>query len=124
MLFNFSMDAQDRSVVLLVGLPQINNTLRLVSNEPIRQRITMNYNLSGLSREEIIDYIKGKLKGANSTMELFDPNGLEAIVNASLGVPRIINNICNASLMIGNSKKATIIDADIIMDAVNEIELD
>ena len=123
MLFNFDMDSRDRAVVILVGLPQLNNTLRLVANEPLRQRISMNYNLEGLSKLEAKEYILNKLKGANCNISIFEDNALEAIVNASNGVPRIINKLCNASLMIGNTKNINIIDSDIIMDAVNEIEL-
>lgn len=123
MLFNFDMDSKDRAVMLLVGLPQLNNTLRLVANEPLRQRITMNYNLETLSKEEGLNYIKGKLAGAKSTMELFNPNALEAVINASNGIPRLINKICNSCLIIGNSKNTNIIDADIVMLAVNETEL-
>lgn len=44
-LFNFEMDSKDRAVILLVGLPQLNSTLRLGVHEPPRQRIIMNYNI-------------------------------------------------------------------------------
>ena len=46
-LFNFEMDSRDRAVILLVGLPQLNNTLQLSIHEPLRQRIIMNYNIEG-----------------------------------------------------------------------------
>ncbi len=49
-LFNFEMDSRDRAVILLVGLPQLNNTLQLSIHEPLRQRIIMNYNIDGYSR--------------------------------------------------------------------------
>ncbi len=52
LLFNFEMDSKDRAVVLMVGLPQLNNTLRLVAHEPLRQRITMNYHLEGLVKRK------------------------------------------------------------------------
>ena len=123
MLFNFEMDSKDRAVVLLVGLPQLNNTLRLVSNEPLRQRITMNYNLKGLKKTEANEYILHKLKGANCNTKVFEDTAVEAILNASNVIPRIINKLCNASLLIGNTKNANIIDSDIVMAAVNEIEL-
>ncbi|MDR3063659.1 MAG: AAA family ATPase [Methanobrevibacter sp.] len=123
MLFNFEMDSRDRAVVLLVGLPQLNNTLKLSANEPLRQRITMNFNIDSLTKEETIAYIKTKLKGAKSTMEIFNPNAFEAIANASNGIPRLINKICNASLMIGASKSTDNIDSEIIMSAVNDMEL-
>lgn len=123
MLFNFDMDSKDRAVVLLVGLPQLNNTLRLVANEPLRQRITTNYNLDSLTKEEAHEYIKVKLSGAKCTMEIFNANAVEAIINAANGIPRLINKICNASLLIASSKNANIVDADIVMIAVNETEL-
>lgn len=123
MLFNFDMDSKDRAVVLFVGLQSLNNTLRLVANEPLRQRITMNYSLDGLSKSESLDYIKGKLSGARCTMEVFNTNAINAIINATGGIPRLINNICNAALIIGNSQNANIIDSDIVMLAVNDNEL-
>lgn len=65
-LFNFEMDSRDRAVILLAGLPQLNNTLRLGIHEPLRQRIVMNYNLDGLSKEEGRAYIQEKLKGPDA----------------------------------------------------------
>lgn len=124
MMFNFDMDREDRAVVVLVGLPQLNNTLRLVANEPLRQRITMNYHLEHLTKEESRSYILERLREANCRVEVFEESALEAIVNASGGVPRIINKICDASLLIGNAKNERLITSDIAMYAVNETELD
>ena len=123
MLFNFEMDSKDRAVILLVGLPDLNNKLKLSSNEPLRQRISMNYNLVGLSKTEASEYIKGKLGGARSTSDVFNANAVNAIINAGNGIPRLINKICNASLIIANSRNANIIDEEIVMSAVNDIEL-
>ncbi len=123
MLFNFDMDSKDRAVMLLVGLKGLNNTLRLVTNEPLRQRITMNYNIDNLTKEEAIEYIFSKLKGANCHIEIFNTNAIQAIINASNGIPRLINKICNACLMIANTKNISSINADIVMLAVNETEL-
>jgi len=123
LLFNFNMDSINRAVVLLVGLPQINNTLRLVAHEPLRQRITMNYNLDGLSKEEAKNYILEMLKEAKSHVTVFSENALEAIVNAGNGIPRIINKICDASLLIGHNRDIDEINADIVMMAVDDIEL-
>lgn len=123
MLFNFEMDSRDRAVVLLVGLPQLNNTLRLSANEPLRQRIIMNYNIDSLTKEETLAYISSKLAGAKATIDIFTPNALEAIANASNGIPRIINKICNCALMIAANKGMQYIDDEIILSAVNDMEL-
>lgn len=122
-LFNFEMDSRDRAVVLLAGLPQLNNTLRLGIHEPLRQRIVMNYNLDGLSKEEGRMYIQKKLNGAGCTQTVFEENAVEAILNAANGTPRMINKLCNASLLIGNSAGLNIITADAVMQAISDCEL-
>lgn len=121
-IFNFDMDSKDRAVVLLVGLPSINNTLRLSAHEPLKQRITMNYHLDGLNKEEAKEYIIGKVSSAKGH-NIFSNSALEAIINTSGGVPRIINKLCNASLIIGNTKEVNEINNDIVILAINETEL-
>lgn len=122
-LFNFEMDSRDRAVILLAGLPQLNSTLRLSIHEPFRQRIVMNYNLEGMTKTEGHDYVTAKLKGAGCTQTVFEENALEAILNAANGTPRMINKLCNASLLIGNSSNLNIITADAVMQAINDCEL-
>lgn len=122
-LFNFEMDSRDRAAILLVGLPQLNSTLRLGIHEPLRQRIVMNYNLDGLTKEEGRLYISEKLKGAGCNQPVFEENAIEAILNAADGTPRIINKLCNSSLLVGDSNQANLIDADIVMQAINDCEL-
>lgn len=122
-LFNFEMDSRDRAAILLAGLPQINSTLRLSIHEPLRQRIIMNYNLEGLTKEEGKLYITEKLKGAGCQQPFFEESAMEALLNIASGTPRIINKLCNASLLIGNSNQASLITSDIAMKAINECEL-
>ncbi|MFR8622370.1 ExeA family protein [[Ruminococcus] torques] len=123
MLFNFEMDSKDRAVVLLSGLPQLNSTLRLSIHEPFRQRIVMNYNLEGMTKAEEHSYVAAKLNGAGCTQTVFEDNALEAILNAANGTPRMINKLCNASLLVGNSSNLNIITADAVMQAINDCEL-
>ena len=123
MIFNFEMDSKDRAVILLCGLPVLNNTLRLVAHEPLRQRITMNYQLEGMNKEESRTYIQEKLTKCKANLGVFSETALEAIVNTAGGVPRVINKLCDACLVIGNSKNADEINNDIVMLAISETEL-
>lgn len=123
-LFNFEMDSRDRVVLILTGLPSLNNTLRINSHEPLKQRITMNYNLEGLNKEEAAIYIKEKIRKAKGLDSMFTPNAIEGIINAANGTPRIIDKLCNACMMIADNKKLDTINQDIVMSAVNETELD
>lgn len=120
MLFNFEMDSRDRAVILLVGLPQINNTLKLTVHEPLRQRIIMNYTIDGYSKEEGREYISKKLAGAGCNQTVFDESALEAILNAADGAARMISKFCNSSLVIGNSLDQAVINAETARQAIND----
>lgn len=122
-LFNFEMDSKDRAAILLVGLPQLNSTLRLGVHEPLRQRIIMNYNMEGLTKEEGRTYISEKLKGAGGTPDIFEENAVEAVLNAADGTPRMINKLCSASMLVASSQGLNSIHADAVMQAVSDCEL-
>ena len=83
----------------------------------------MNYNLEGMSKTEGHTYVTSKLKGAGCTQTVFEENALEAILNAANGTPRMINKLCNASLLVGNSSNLNIITTDAVMQAINDCEL-
>lgn len=92
-LFNFEMDSKDRAVILLVGLPQLNSTMRLGVHEPLRQRIIMNYNMEGLSKDEGRMYISEKIKGAGGNPDIFEENAVEAVLNADAVMQSVTANL-------------------------------
>lgn len=122
-MFNFEMDSRDLAIVLLVGQPRLNTTLNQSTHESLRQRVVMNYHMGGISKEEGRAYISKKLEGAGCRQEVFDGNAMEAILNSANGTARMINKICNRSLMIGASQGKSIIDADTVRKAVEDTQL-
>lgn len=122
-MFNFEMDSRDLAVVLLIGQPRLNTTLNQSTHESLRQRIVMNYHMSGITKEEGRRYINKKLEGAGSRQTVFDTNATEAILNAANGTLRMINKICNRSLMIGASLNQNIIDAETVRKAIEDNQL-
>ena len=117
------MDSRDRAVILLAGQPQLNNTLRLNAHEPLRQRLVMNYNMEGLSKEEGRIYVTEKLKSAGCRQTVFEENALEAVLNSANGTPPVINRICDACLLIADSKELPTVTGETAMQAINEVQL-
>lgn len=83
----------------------------------------MNYEISAFTKEEGRFYILEKLLGTGATRVIFEDAALEAILNESDGTPRVINNLCNSCLVIGESKKGDMITAEIVMQAINNDEI-
>ena len=123
-IMNFEMDSRDRAILLLSGLPAINKTLNLAVHEPLRQRVTMNYNMEGLTKSEAKDYIFRKLRGVNCNQNIFDENALEALINAAAGIPRMRNKYADKSLVIACSKNSDRVDNDTVMKAISDCQLE
>ena len=69
-------------------------------------------------------HISRKLEGAGCHQKVFEDNAAEAILNAANGTPRMINKICSRSLMIGASQKLEVINTEIVMKALDDIQLE
>ncbi|MDO9632277.1 MAG: hypothetical protein Q7I92_10305, partial [Humidesulfovibrio sp.] len=63
------------------------------------QRIGVNYHLSGLSDEETVEYIRYRLTKSGGQPDLFSPEAIALVQQASVGVPRSINLICGSALL-------------------------
>lgn len=122
-LFNFEMDSRDKVVVILVGTTKLNSMLNYSVHEAMRQRIIMNFNIEGMSKDETRQYVLDKLKGAGCIKDVFAPEALEAITNYSEGAPRMVNRICNACLNVGNAEGSQIITAETVRKAHEELIL-
>lgn len=68
-------------------------------------------------------YILDKQRGAGSHMEVFEKSALEAIVNASNGIPRVIDKIVNQALVIGNALNENIITSETVMKTVEDLQV-
>lgn len=83
----------------------------------------MNYNLESMTKSEGHDYVTAKLKVVGCTQTVFEENALESIPNAYNDTLRMINKLCNASLLIRNNSNLNIITANAFMQAINDCEL-
>jgi general secretion pathway protein A len=123
MLFNFEMDSKNYATCILVGQPILNTILSKNIHEPLRQRIVINYQFTGISKEEIKNYIQSRLKLAGCSDEIYSPNAIEAIYGCCNSSIRKLNQLLEKSLIIGAQTNKPVIDTEIIMAAQNEIEI-
>lgn len=123
LLFNFEMDSKNMATVILIGLPVINHILSRSINEDLNQRIVMNYDFKGLSRDDIKKYIKDRLDLVNIPESIFAESAIEALPNLVNGSIRKLNLIIERALILGAIEKVKTIDNELIMKSVNDISL-
>ena len=119
-ILNFDMDSKEPYILLLVGQNPIRNSLNMKANEALKQRISMNYILSGMGKDESRRYIDDKLKLAGLTQPIITDEAYNVIISNSNGVPRKINQIMDKALLLLENKRLNIIDGNTMMEAIDE----
>ena len=124
MIFNFKMDSENPFITIIAGNATIRRKLQLSVNQALRQRITGNYHMTGLSREEVGGYITSRMAiaGACDT-NVFTDAALESIFTSTGGALRLINNLAAASLTCACSRGKNIVDEEIVYQADRDIEI-
>jgi type II secretory pathway predicted ATPase ExeA len=113
--------AQQLLQIMLIGQPELRHTLRRPELEQFAQRVTVDYHLQPLTREETRAYIKHRLSVAGAGERQIFPDATLDFVHAySRGVPRLINMICDAALVYGYASQQPAIDPKLIEEVVRD----
>ena len=95
------IDSQDRRIVsiVLTGQPALDDVLDDASLAQLRQRTRLRQRLRPLDESVTADYIRHRLKVAGGNAdEIFAPDTFAEIHRLTLGVPRLINTLCDTAL--------------------------
>ena len=123
MLSNLETEKSKLLQIVLVGQPNLRDKLAAPELEQLRQRITVSYHLSPLDAEETAKYINHRLRRAATGAPLEFPREVTDVVHSrSRGVPRIINVICDATLVFGYAEERRQIDSALMADVLVELE--
>jgi general secretion pathway protein A len=110
--------------IVLVGQLNLLDVLASPQVTQLDQRISMRATLSPLTRADVEAYIGHRLSVAHGSSSIgFDRAAIDAINDASRGIPRVINLLCDRSLMIGASFGLRTITADVASEAANALGL-
>ena len=109
---NVNFDSETPTALILSGQNEVMDKLSMSAFEAIRQRIDIYVKLSALNRQDTNQYIRAHLKYAGANENLFDDTAVDVIQDASGGILRKINHICENCLLYGAQHQKQIIDAD------------
>jgi general secretion pathway protein A len=123
MLSNLETEKSKLIQVVLVGQPDLRDSLERPSLEQLRQRVTVRYHIDPLDAEETGRYINHRLSRAATAAPLQFSRDVADLVHArSGGVPRMINVICDAVLLFGYAEDRRVIDVPLAQAAIEELE--
>ncbi|WP_019613562.1 AAA family ATPase [Psychromonas ossibalaenae] len=122
-LANIEADNKKVLQVILIGQTELQQLLKRSEFSQLAQQITARYHLLALTRQESEDYIRHRLNVAGVYGPVFDKQALSLVFEVSGGIPRIINLLCDRSLLCAYVQNCSAVTAALVKKAGFETEL-
>jgi general secretion pathway protein A len=124
LLGNFESAADKFLQILLLGQSELDDVLKRHDLRQFRQRIALRLYIDPLSPSEICQYIRFRwAKAGAREAPPFTPDALVSIVQASQGIPRLINSICDSALLMAYADESPLVGSNYIRAAVANLAL-
>lgn len=122
MLSNLNEGKDNLLQIILAGQPMLKLKLERKGMRQFAQRVTMDFVLEPLEADETRDYILHRVRvaGRENGEGLYTPTAYERIYQASRGIPRLINILCDGALVYGFADELNTIDANVIDEVLND----
>lgn len=113
-LLNFSYDSTSPMTLILSGQTELLDTIRRRPYDALRQRIDMFCSVPHMDRSETEAYIHSHLRYAGCDRELYTDTAVDEIYRFSGGIARMVNRICEKSLMYAFQQGKKLVDDHMI----------
>ncbi len=112
LLCNFQLNHRFLLTLVLLGQPELKSRVEGITQ--LNQRIAIRYHLNPFTAEETGAYIAARMQAAGCAREVFTKDACYQVFERSRGVCRLINSLCDLSLLLGCEEKAICIDASLV----------
>lgn len=109
--------------IILAGQPEFDAILDAPAQRALRQRVVMRHRLAPLGRDETFEYITSRLRVAGAHESPFTIDACQTVFTYSRGIPRLINLICDHTLLEGYAHDRQRIDKSVVAAAVRDLGL-
>jgi general secretion pathway protein A len=124
LLSNLETSTRKLLQIVLVGQPELTETLNSHRLRQLRQRIPGMCELHALAPAGVGEYIQHRVRVASEGRAggVFSDEAIREVALCSRGVPRTINLLCDRALLISYVLDRQQVDAECVTKAITEIE--
>jgi type II secretory pathway predicted ATPase ExeA/septal ring-binding cell division protein DamX len=124
LLSNLETEKEKLLQIVLFGQPELDAHLALPNMRQLKERITHSFNLAPLPAREVSDYVRFRLRAAGyHGPDLFGPEALRIIADASEGLTRRINIYADKTLLAAFAAGTHTVTADHARAAVTDTQI-
>ncbi|MET0497109.1 MAG: AAA family ATPase [Steroidobacteraceae bacterium] len=109
--------------IILAGQPELNEKLNSSGLVQLAQRVRLKFHLTALSKADTAAYIQHRLEVAGSQgREIFAPDTHALIFRYTGGVPRLVNTLCDTSMMAAFAHESDVVTLTDVETAIDEMQ--
>jgi general secretion pathway protein A len=125
LLTNLETSTEKLLQIVLSGQPELEEKLKLPQLRQLRQRIMLRCHTSAFNKEQTAEYIRERLRIAGANSEpIFSPKAIDTVHLYSLGIPRVINLLCEHSLVNAFAEHQRPVLPETVEEVAREFQLD
>jgi type II secretory pathway predicted ATPase ExeA len=106
--------------LVLVGQPELLETMKRPELRQLAQRVSVDYHINRLTVKDTIDYIRYRIEHAGGNPDIFLRSACAVVHYYSRGIPRLINTLCDFALVYAFADEIHQIGAKMVMDVVRD----
>ena len=121
LLSNLETNTQKLLYILLVGQPELLDILALKDLRQLNQRVVSRFHLLPLEKKDLANYVNHRLHRAGGQKPLFNSASISMLFRMTQGVPRLVNLVCQHSLVAAYSLGAKTVSPALVKTAAIEV---
>ncbi len=120
MLTNINSNKDELLQLILVGQPELRQMIVRPDLRQFAQRVTATYHIPALDRAAVGGYIQHRLAHVGGTGAEFSPSAIDLIHEHTRGIPRLINKLCDFSMVYAATEERRLIDEAIVEEVLED----
>ena len=120
MLTNINANGDELLQLILVGQPELRDIVHRPDMAQFTQRVAARFHLPAMDAATVHNYIEHRLSVAGAPYMLFDEGAVARIFRASGGVPRLVNQLCDLSLVYAYTEDAAVVTAATVAHVIDD----
>jgi type II secretory pathway predicted ATPase ExeA len=120
MFTNINANKDELLQLIIVGQPELRELVSQPGLQQFCQRVSANVHLSAMNAETVREYIKYRMQKAGATQDVFTEEAIGIIAQSARGIPRVVNQLADISLVYAFSEDQNMVSADVVRSVLKD----
>jgi type II secretory pathway predicted ATPase ExeA len=120
MFTNINAGKDELLQLIIVGQPELRDIVQRPDLRQFAQRVAASFHLPEMESTGVKDYIQHRLRVAGATTDIFEIDAIHAIYEATRGIPRLVNQLCDLALVYAFTMESQTVPQSIIKQVMKD----